>query len=70
MKKIFPIILITVIYLTACSPEASEESSNKIVYFTEKDLPEPIHLNGKKYNIPEIISPQGVFFERRIGSRI
>lgn len=63
MKKIFPIILITVIYLTACSPEASEESLNKIVYFTEKDLPEPFHLKGEKYNIPEIISPRGIFLK-------
>ncbi len=63
MKKIFSIIVITGICLTACTPELSEESSNKIVYFTEKDLPEPFHLKGEKYNIPEMISPRGIFLK-------
>ncbi len=63
MKKIFPVILIIAIYLTACNPEASEESSNNTIYFTEKDLPEPINLKGEKYNIPEIINPRGIFLK-------
>jgi len=55
--------LIIRIYLSACTDSPSEETSNKSVYFTEKDLPEPFHLKGEKYNIPEIISPRGIFLK-------
>ncbi|UZD22081.1 TolB-like 6-bladed beta-propeller domain-containing protein [Algoriphagus halophytocola] len=44
----------------ACS---SNEDFRTDVYFTEEDLPNPIQLQGKKYNIPEIINPRGLMLK-------
>ncbi|WPR75490.1 BF3164 family lipoprotein [Algoriphagus sp. NG3] len=46
---------------SACEPKFSE--GDGAIYFTEEDLPPPIELIGKKYNIPEIINPRGLMLK-------
>ncbi|MGM0946350.1 MAG: BF3164 family lipoprotein [Bacteroidota bacterium] len=41
-----------------CSPKSG--SSDEIIYLSEEDLPTPILLNGKKYEIEEITNPRGL----------
>ncbi len=57
MSKVLKFIFIA--FLFSCTTKDLDEN----IYFTEEDLPQPIKLVGRKYNIPEIINPRGLMIK-------
>lgn len=58
MKTFNYYFLLTLTFIQVSCGNSNQ--SDSLIYFTEEDLPSPIQLKGKKYDIREIINPRGL----------